>query len=104
MSLLNLGIAALGAIGSYRGNRTAAGGGRSLPGVGSMIGSAAAGGIGSAVGSWLGGSNDGGGYRRRRSRGFSARDIRQARKLVRLASDFSCPGTRTRKAGKKSCR
>lgn len=104
MSLLNLGIAALGAITSYRGNRTAAGGGRSLPGVGSMIGSAAAGGVGSAVGSFFGGGNDGGGYRRRRSRGFSARDIRQARKLVRLASDFSCPGTRTRKAGKKSCR
>jgi hypothetical protein len=91
---------------------------RALPGIGRTLGSmgntasgrAAIGGLGAGVGagavsSFFGGGGDDSDYRpRRRSRGFSARDIRQARKLVRLANDFSCPGSKSRKAGKKSCR
>jgi len=93
---------------------------RALPGLGriagtargaasSPIGRSAIGGMGAGIGAaavtgLFGGADDVEYRPRRRSRGFSARDIRQARKLVRLANDFSCPGSKSRKAGKKSCR
>ncbi len=86
----------------------AAGAARVLPGVGRVAGGVfrsptVRGVAGGAAGAALFDAFGNPVRRRRRSRGFSSRDIRQARRIVRLANDFSCPGTRMRKAGRK-CR
>lgn len=94
MSLLPMAGPALGRIAGTIGRRV-------LPGLGQIAAGAAGGAAAQAI---MG--PDGQMYtrRRRRRRYITSRDISQARKLVKLANEFSCPGTRARRAASKSCR
>lgn len=105
--LLAKGISKLAARPGRIAARAAMGGGgvlRSLPGSGLIAGGAAAtgalirrnpvvsAGIGLATGAIVGYLADGTPVmgKRRRGRGFSARDIRQTRRMFRLINDMSC--------------
>lgn len=69
-----------------------------LPGVGSVAGG--------AIGGMIAGGVGGGGRPRRRGRGFSARDIRQTRRMLALVRDVekSCPTRRRSSAPRRVCR
>lgn len=71
-----------------------------LPGVGQVAAGAAGGYLGGKLAGY------GGMHRRRRGRGFSARDIRQTRRMLALMRDVerSCPTRRRAAPARRVCR
>lgn len=75
---------------------------RVLPGLGRTVAGGAAAG---AAASFFGGGGAGG-RRRRRGRGFSARDIRQTKRMLSMMKEINaaCPKPRTASAGRSRAR